>query len=84
MHINTRYESVPQDASCLIIDAPITDFSDDDVEKVKEYMEAGGVVIAVYGYTDEDMSTFDSLLAYMGLLSAVSRHGVSQHNSRPV
>lgn len=62
-----NYESVPEDASCLILHAPTTDLSKEDVEKIKAYMDAGGVVIAVYGYTDEDMSNYDELLAYMGL-----------------
>lgn len=60
-------ESVPEDASCLLITAPLTDFSTADVEKVKAYMETGKPVIAIYGYTDEDMTNFDSLLSYMGL-----------------
>ncbi|MGN1147604.1 MAG: Gldg family protein [Lachnospiraceae bacterium] len=62
-----NYDAVPEDASVLMICGPITDFSEEDVAKVKTFMEAGGTVIAIYGYTNESMSNFDSLLAYMGL-----------------
>lgn len=60
-------ESVPEDGSCLIIAAPSTDFSTDDAKKVKEYLDNGGNVIVIYGYTDEDMTNFDQLLSYMGM-----------------
>lgn len=62
-----NYEAVPENASCLLINAPITDFSEEDVAKVQAYLENGGNVIAIYGYTDEAMTNFDALLAYMGM-----------------
>lgn len=62
-----QVEAVPEDSSCLIIAAPSTDFSADDTRKVKDYLERGGKVIAIYGYTETDMTHFDELLSYMGL-----------------
>lgn len=60
-------EAVPEDGSCLIIAAPSTDFSTDDIKKLKDYLEKGGNIIVIYGYTDEDMTNLDQLLSYMGM-----------------
>lgn len=60
-------EAVPEDASCLIIAAPTSDFSEEDTEKVTAYLETGKPVIAIYGYTDADMTNYDALLSGMGM-----------------
>lgn len=61
------YESVPEDAASLFIDAATTDFSADDKEKVLEYLERGGNVILVTGVTDAQTPNLDAILDYMGL-----------------
>lgn len=61
------YESIPEDAAMLFIHSPATDFSAEDAEKVIAYLEQGGNVVVVVGYTDADMTNFKSLLSYMGI-----------------
>lgn len=61
------YESIPEDAAMLFIHSPATDFSAEDVQKVIDYLEQGGNVVVVVGYTDADMTNFKSLLSYMGI-----------------
>lgn len=61
------YESIPEDAAVLFIQSANTDFSEEDVEKVIAFMEKGGQVLTVVGYTDEKMTNYNSLLAYMGI-----------------
>lgn len=60
-------EEIPEDAACLLINAPITDFSADDTEKVIAYLDNGGKVILILGNTDEDMTHVKEIAAYMGL-----------------
>lgn len=65
-----EYDAVPEDAACLLINAPVSDFNSDDKDKVIEYLSGGGKVIAVIGYTDAALTNFEEILAYMGLTLA--------------
>ena len=47
-----NYETIPEDAACLFINGAVTDFSVDDVDKGTEYMDRGGKVVLVLGYTE--------------------------------
>lgn len=60
-------EAVPEDAACLLINGAVKDFSDDDAEKVTTYLNNGGKVILVSGYSGEEMPNLDALLASMGI-----------------
>lgn len=55
-------ESIPEDASAIIINAPQKDFNEADAEKVIDYLKAGGKAIIIGSYTDTDMPNFDSIL----------------------
>lgn len=55
-------ESIPEDASAIIINAPQKDFNEVDAEKVIDYLKAGGKAIIIGSYTDTDMPNFDSIL----------------------
>lgn len=54
-------ESVPDDASAIIINAPQKDFNEADAKKVIDYLKAGGKAIIIGSYTDTDMPNFDSI-----------------------
>lgn len=62
-----NYEAVPEDAACVIINAAVKDFSADDAKKVTDYLDEGGKVIVVTGFSDEEMPNLGSILAYMGM-----------------
>jgi len=62
-----NYDSVPEDASSLVIYAPASDFSEDDKNKIISYLEGGGSVVTISGYATADMTNFDEVLSYMGL-----------------
>lgn len=55
-------ESVPDDASAIIINAPQKDFNEADAKKVIDYLQAGGKAIIIGSYTDADLPNFDSIL----------------------
>lgn len=62
-----NYDAVPEDAACLVVNGAVSDFSSDDKNKVLAYLEQGGNVILITGYTDEEMPNLEELLEYMGL-----------------
>lgn len=63
-----EHDAVPEDAACLIINAPENDFSVDDKDKVINYLEKGGKVVAVTRYTtDVELTNFEAILGHMGL-----------------
>lgn len=62
-----NYDAVPEDAACLLINGAIKDFSADDKDKVIAYLEKGGKVVLIAGYTDEETPNLDALLSYMGM-----------------
>ena len=74
-------ESVPDDASAIIINAPQKDFNEADAQKVIDYLKAGGKAIIVGSYTDADMPNFDSILtAYnVQLTQGVISENDAQH-----
>ena len=61
------YDEVPEDASCVVINAPTSDFSTDDTEKMLSYMEKGGDIFFVSCYTGEAHENIDRLLDYYGV-----------------
>ncbi|MDE6747844.1 MAG: Gldg family protein [Lachnospiraceae bacterium] len=58
---------IPEDAKTIIINAPITDFSSDDADKVIAYLEAGGNAIIIPTWSDEEMPNFERILEYYGV-----------------
>jgi len=62
------YAEVPEDATCLLINAPANDISGADKDKILSYMEKGGKVIYISSYTMEgDAPNLNEILAYMGM-----------------
>ncbi len=61
------YETVPEDAACVIIHAATSDFSVDDKEKVIDYLEQGGKVVVITAVTDVEQPNLHGILDYMGL-----------------
>lgn len=61
------YEGIPEDAGCVVINAPTADFSEDDTDKMLNYMEQGGDVLLISGYTGKALPNFEKLLAFYGV-----------------
>lgn len=62
-----NYDAVPEDAQCLIIDAPTSDFSRDDAQKVLDYLNQGGNAIVISTWTDTEMPNFHKIIDAFGL-----------------
>lgn len=62
-----KESAVPEDAAAIIINAPTSDFSEDDAKKVKEYLENGGKALIISSYEHKDLANFESILAAYGI-----------------
>lgn len=59
-----QQEAIPEDAECIVINAPTSDFSADDTAKVLSYLENGGDAMIVSTWTDQEMTNFKKILDY--------------------
>ena len=73
--------TVPDDADCLFIDSPSTDFSSDEKDAIIEYLENGGKAMIFSDYTTEYMPNFDAILENYGVqrTEGVVFEGDKQH-----
>lgn len=73
-------DGVPETAAAIIISAPASDYSKDDVAKVEKYLNAGGDALVITNYTDKDMKNFTAMLAdyNVELLDGVIVEGEAQ------
>lgn len=62
-----EYDAVPDDAECIIIHAPEKDFSEDDANKVIDYLNNGGKAFITTEYVEEQMPNFEKILSEFGL-----------------
>lgn len=62
-----QYDAVPDDCQCLIINAPQSDFSDEDTAKIINYLQNGGDALIIAGYAEADMPNFESILSVYGI-----------------
>ena len=61
-------DAVPEDAQCLIINAPTSDFSEDDANKVITYLNNGGnLLITTNSEVTDNMPNFESILSTYGI-----------------
>lgn len=73
--------SVPEDADCLFINSPSTDFSTDEKDAILEYLENGGKAMIFSDYTGEKMENLDAVLENYGVQRAegIVFEGDAQH-----
>lgn len=60
-------DEIPSDADAVIFNAPISDYSEDDVEKVLSYLNDGGNALIIPTWSDENMGNFEQILGYYGV-----------------
>lgn len=60
-------DAIPEDADAIIINAPTSDFSQDDVDKVIAFLEQGGNALLIPTWTEEALPNFEQILAYYGV-----------------
>ncbi len=60
-------DSIPEDASAVMILSPQSDYSKDDTEKISNYLNNGGHLIISLNYTAEETPNIDSVLKAYGV-----------------
>lgn len=72
---------VPEDADCILINAPTSDFSADEKDAVIEYLEAGGKAMIFSNYTTAKLSNFEEILRTYGVetVDGIVFEGDNQH-----
>ena len=74
-------ESVPDDAACLLINAPTSDISESEKDAIIDYLENGGKAMIFSDYTQDDLPNFDAVLENYGVKRAegIVFEGDNQH-----
>jgi len=60
-------ESVPEDATAVIINVPTSDINEDDAKKLTDYLDNGGSVFLITSAATKDIPNLASVSAYYGL-----------------
>ncbi len=62
-----QYDEVPENTAAILICGPVTDLSQDDMAKIRAYLENGGNALIFTAFSTEDMSRYESLLPEYGI-----------------
>ena len=71
--INLLGNEIPSDCNLLFVNAPATDFSSDDADKIIAYLQNGGQIIITLGIVDdiaEKMPNFNKVLSYFEITTS--------------
>ena len=60
-------DSVPDDTGCLLIASPQSDLSEDEADKIIDYLEGGGKALIFADYTTQELPNFDRVLENYGI-----------------
>lgn len=58
---------IPEDCELLLINAPVNDLADDEKSMVDEYVNGGGKILFIAGYSDKDQPNLNSMINGFGL-----------------
>ena len=59
--------AIPDDCACLVIVSPSSDLSEDDRDKILDYLAGGGKLLIYTDYLEEDMPNLWEILSYYGV-----------------
>lgn len=78
-------EVVPEDCKSLLIYSPLKDISEDEAKKIADYLNNGGNAFIVAGYSEDELTIFNNLLASYGVAKTkqVVFEGDADHYARP-
>ena len=58
---------IPEDCELLMINAPASDLADDEKTMVTDYLDGGGNVLLIAGYSDKDRPNLNAVMTAYGL-----------------
>lgn len=62
-----NYDSVPEDAECIVIHAPESDLSQDDTDKIIAYLNKGGKALITTDYAGIELPNLERIMAEFGM-----------------
>lgn len=65
--LNLLSSVIPEDAECIIINAPTTDINADEKQMLSAYLDGGGKIILTTVYTSLSLPNLMSVMEYYGL-----------------
>jgi len=68
-NINLISEEIPDDCTAIMITSPTIDYSQQEAEKIKNYLSKDGRVMALLNYTSDDMPNLNSIINAYGVES---------------
>lgn len=60
-------DSIPEDCSILLINGPTTDFTENEIAMLEEYLKNGGKALIFVDYRANGLTNFNELLDYYGV-----------------
>ena len=60
-------DEIPEDAQGVILNAPTSDYSKEDAEKIITYLQKGGNVLIVSTMAEGEMTNFNRILSFYGI-----------------
>lgn len=82
-----NYDAVPEDAQAVMLLAPMSDYSADDADKIKDYMATGGKALVLTAYTGKEMPNFASVLEDYGVSvsdNMICENSTSNYSQSPL
>ncbi len=81
------YDSIPEDADMVFVIAPLVDLNEEEVGKIREFLQKGKDAIFVVAFSDADeLTTYYSLLSDYGISvvpGLVYEEGRAYYNTQP-
>lgn len=65
--VNLTTSKISSDCDILLINAPVTDYSPDECNQIRDYVDRGGKLMINCTYENYDMQNFRNLLLYCGI-----------------
>ncbi|HOO27116.1 MAG TPA: ABC transporter, partial [Lachnospiraceae bacterium] len=65
-----NYDAIPEDAAGIIVLAPTSDYSEEDAQKVSDYLDNGGKAIFITSWTQEGLPEFTGIFEKYGMTLA--------------
>ncbi len=69
VHDITKSEGIPSDASCIVVNSPENDYSDNEAELILDYLKNGGNMILLTSAENIKMENLMSIAEYYGVTS---------------
>lgn len=77
---------IPDDCDCLIINAPQSDYTEEEAKRVLDYLSDGGKVIVLSAYTESELTNFNTIVEKYGITvnEGIVMEGANHYYQYPI